>query len=184
MEGGWGDGCEIKGKNSSEITKLFIFPALRLWAFEASTLMSGHLGAAPARGHLWKPHKGTSVPSAAAAHGAFEVGPGGVYPPSCMKRVHSAGVAAVWGWWGWERGDPSSLMSLFIWEPERHFLWLLLNVLCRPKAFIPEEGWLAHTLPTAQRLSCPPLVHLARRSLRLELSVFLAPSSSRGLVRT
>ena len=34
-----GDGCEIKGKNSSEITKLFIFPALRLWAFEASTLM-------------------------------------------------------------------------------------------------------------------------------------------------
>lgn len=39
MEGGWGDGCEIKGKNSSEITKLFIFPALRLWAFEASTLM-------------------------------------------------------------------------------------------------------------------------------------------------
>lgn len=34
-----GGGCEIKGKNSSEITKLFIFPALRLWAFEASTLM-------------------------------------------------------------------------------------------------------------------------------------------------
>ena len=39
MERGWGGGCEINGKNSSEITKLFIFPALRLWAFEASTLM-------------------------------------------------------------------------------------------------------------------------------------------------
>jgi hypothetical protein len=29
---------EIKGKNS-EITELFIFPALIVWAFEASTLM-------------------------------------------------------------------------------------------------------------------------------------------------
>lgn len=38
MEGEWG-GVEIKGKNSSEITELFIFPALVLRAFEASTLM-------------------------------------------------------------------------------------------------------------------------------------------------
>lgn len=30
---------EIKGKNSSEITELFIFPALSLWAFEEVTLM-------------------------------------------------------------------------------------------------------------------------------------------------
>lgn len=60
-----------------------------------------------------------------------------------MKRVHSAGGAAAWGGVGVGSGEgiPSSLMSLFIWEPERHFLWLLLNVLCRPKAFIPEEGW-------------------------------------------
>lgn len=87
---GWGErakeaewwGREIKGKNSSEITELFIFPALILWAFEASTLMYlDILGPSVTGGHpspsAWaQPPKGTSVPStaaapSAAAHGAF-----------------------------------------------------------------------------------------------------------------
>lgn len=73
MEGGH----EIKGKNSSEITKLFIFPALRPWAFEASTLMYLDIlgpsvtGGRPSPSVQAQPPKGTSVPSAAAAHGAF-----------------------------------------------------------------------------------------------------------------
>jgi len=93
------------------------------------------------------------------------VRPGGVYSPSCPKRVRSAGGAAAPGGVGVGSGEgiPSSLMSLFIWEPERHFLWLLLNVLCRPKAFIPEgRVGLARTLPTARRARLShPLVRLA-----------------------
>lgn len=73
-------GDEIKGKNSSEITELFIFPALILWAFEASTLMYlDILGPSVTGGHpipsAWaQPPKGTSPSAAAApsaaAHGA------------------------------------------------------------------------------------------------------------------
>lgn len=103
MEGGH----EIKGKNSSEITKLFIFPALRPWAFEASTLMYlDILGpsvteAAPA------PLFGPSPPKARRFHQQrlptepFEVGPGGVYSPSCKKRVLRAGGGSRSGP-GWE----------------------------------------------------------------------------------
>lgn len=41
----------------------------------------------------------------------FEVGPDGVYSPSCKKRVHRAGgvaaPGAAWWGWGWEgRGSP------------------------------------------------------------------------------
>lgn len=69
-------GHEIKGKNSSEITELFIFPALILWAFEASTLMYlDILGPSVTGGHpspsAWaQPPEGTSVPSTAAAPSA------------------------------------------------------------------------------------------------------------------
>lgn len=57
---------EIKGKNSSEITELFIFPALSLWVFEEATLiyldvLGRLLPEAP------QPPKGTLALSAAAA---------------------------------------------------------------------------------------------------------------------
>lgn len=118
-----GGGGEIKGENSSEITELFIFPALILWAFEASTLMYlDILGPSVTGGHpipsAWaQPPKGTSVPSAAAAPRRppvepFEVGAGGVY----ARARHWRGSCPGWGWAG--GGAPPSLTSLFIWEPE------------------------------------------------------------------
>lgn len=87
---------EIKGKNSSEITELFIFPALSLWAFEASTLMYlDILGPSVTRGHPSPPkarrfHQ-QQLPPPRLPTDPFEVGPGGVYPPSRKKRVQGGG---------------------------------------------------------------------------------------------
>lgn len=88
---------EIKGKNSSEITELFIFPALRLWAFEVTLMYLCVLGPSVARGP--PAPQGTLLLSAAAAPSMlplepFEVGPAGVYSPACKKRVQGAGSTA------------------------------------------------------------------------------------------
>lgn len=89
---------EIKGKNSSEITGLFIFRALSLWAFEEVTLMYLCVLGPSAAGGPPAP-QGTLLLSAAAAPSMlplepFEVGPAGVYSPACKKRVQGAGSAA------------------------------------------------------------------------------------------
>ena len=184
MEGGWGGGCEIKGKNSSEITKLFIFPALRLWAFEASTLM--YLD-------ILGPSVTEATPAPQRHVGSISRG----CPRSLLKwvlvvftRLRVGNVCTVLagplpgvGWGG--VGVLSSLTSLFIWEPEWRFLWLLLSVLCRPKAFVPEgRVGLAHILPTARRAHLArPLVHLAFGDAFGPAEPLLGPSSSRGLVR-
>lgn len=89
---------EIKGKNSSEITELFIFPALSLWAFEEVTLMYLCVLGPSVAGGPPAP-QGTLLLSAAAAPSVlplepFEVGPAGVYSPACKKRVQGAGSAA------------------------------------------------------------------------------------------
>ena len=62
------------------------------------------------------------------------------------------------------KGVPSSLMSLFIWEPERAFLRLLLNVFYRP-SLTHSRRWGRNNKHTARCQTCPPcldpMVHLA-----------------------
>lgn len=91
---------EIKGKNSSEITELFIFPALSLWAFEEVTLVYlCVLGPSAAGGPPVPPPKAhcfyqQQLPPSMLPLEPFEVGPAGVYSPACKKRVQGAGSAA------------------------------------------------------------------------------------------
>lgn len=103
----WKEGeNEIKGKNSSEITELFIFPALGLWAFEASTLMYlDILGPSVTRGHP-SPPKACRFHQQRLPTEPFEVGPGGVYLPSHKKRVQGGG-----SWPGWGSGGRGPLIT-------------------------------------------------------------------------
>lgn len=122
----------------------------------------------------------------------FEVDPGGVYSPSCRKRVHSAGGGSCPGGGGvggrgvrGGEGVPSSFMRLFIWEPEWPFLWLLLNVLYRPNGLVPQRGaGITHTPPTARHahLARAPWCTWLSEKPWAQLSLLLAPSFSRGLV--
>lgn len=120
---------EIKGKNSSEITELFIFPALSLWAFEEVTLMYlCVLGPSAAAGPPGTPPKAhcfyqQQLPPLCCPWSLLKW----VLPVFIRPRVRNVcRVLAVQLGEG-ETGVPSSVTSLFIWVPRRAFLHLLLN---------------------------------------------------------